>query len=74
MLPGLELYLNAFWDLNSCRQIGMDVGPIPWTAIQKYAIMLFDSPVEIEEFHIIIRAMDNKLAEVRDARHKELAK
>lgn len=52
----------------------MDVGPIPWTATQEYGTMLMDTPEEIEDFHTIIRAMDIKFAEVREARHKELAK
>ncbi|QBQ71183.1 tail chaperonin [Shewanella phage S0112] len=29
--------MKAFYDLNSCRQIGMGLGPIPWTAIIQYA-------------------------------------
>jgi hypothetical protein len=28
---------DAFMALQTCRQIGMDVGPIPWTAIRLYA-------------------------------------
>lgn len=30
-LPG------AFFELSSCREFGMAVGPIPWTAIVEYA-------------------------------------
>lgn len=37
LLPGLEMYLTAFNRLSTCRQIGMGVGPIPWTAIGVYA-------------------------------------
>lgn len=34
---GLELYLEAFYDLNSCRQSGWGLSPIPWTAMRDYA-------------------------------------
>ena len=34
---GLELYLEAFFDLNHDRQIGMTLSPIPWSAMQRYA-------------------------------------
>lgn len=30
---GLGLYWRAFEELSSCRQVGMQEGPIPWTAI-----------------------------------------
>lgn len=30
---GLGLFYRAFMQLSSCRSIGMDEGPIPWTAI-----------------------------------------
>lgn len=33
---GLELYLDAFLDLNTCRSVGMAEGPIPWSAIMDY--------------------------------------
>jgi hypothetical protein len=33
---GLELYFTAFFDLTSCRSIGMGEGPIPWLAINMY--------------------------------------
>lgn len=34
---GLELYYDAFLDLNTCRSIGWGVGPIPWTSIADWA-------------------------------------
>lgn len=33
---GLELYLDAFLDLSSCRDIGMAEGPIPWSSMADY--------------------------------------
>jgi len=37
LLTGLELWFVAFNELSSCRQIGMSMGPIPWTAMSEYA-------------------------------------
>lgn len=34
--PWLQIYWTTFEDLGSCRQVGMAVGPIPWTAINEY--------------------------------------
>jgi len=33
---GLELFYTAFFELSSCRTIGMSDGPIPWLAIDEY--------------------------------------
>jgi hypothetical protein len=35
--PGLELYLNAFLELQTERPIGMTAGPIPWGSIIRWA-------------------------------------
>ena len=34
--PGLELYLNAFFDLDSERTHGFSLSPIPWGSIFAY--------------------------------------
>lgn len=35
--PWLQFYADSFWLLNNDRQIGMGIGPIPFTAIDAYA-------------------------------------
>lgn len=37
MLPGLEIYWAAYFELQSDRPIGMGLGPIPWSSIVKWA-------------------------------------
>ena len=37
LLPGLDVFYDAFNCLSTTRQIGMGLGPIPWTCIQAYA-------------------------------------
>jgi hypothetical protein len=36
-LEGYEWLWMSFLELTTCRQFGMGIGPIPWTATQKYA-------------------------------------
>lgn len=37
LFQGLELYLQAFMELTSCRGLGYgSIGPIPWLSIQTY--------------------------------------
>lgn len=33
---GLGIYLGAFYDLDTCRPVGWEEGPIPWTAISEW--------------------------------------
>jgi len=35
---GHEFFLEAFWQLSTCRQVGLGVGPIPWTACYQYGL------------------------------------
>lgn len=37
LLPGLEMYLQAFFDLSGDRHVGMSPGRIPWTSVAQYA-------------------------------------
>ena len=35
--PGLEVFYDAFWTLDSCRlSTGFGGGRIPWTAVDRY--------------------------------------
>lgn len=34
---GLSFYLQAFFDLDADRAIGMSIGRIPWTSVLSYA-------------------------------------
>lgn len=57
--PGLELHYRAFWELTSCRQYGMGVGPIPWTAIKEWCEVNYtlDEP-DFEYFSAVLRGLD----------------
>jgi hypothetical protein len=45
---------EAFITLQTCRQIGMDVGPIPWTATYQYARSQGLNEVD---FYILVEVM-----------------
>ena len=66
IMPGGELFHQAFWELHTDRPIGMQVGSIPFTAILTYA--QWSDITEAGEFDLFlacIRAMDRAYLEVR---------
>ena len=52
------LIWDAFHALSGDRQIGMMVGPIPFSAIDRYAARLGIVGEEFERFHALLTAMD----------------
>ena len=56
--PGLSLFLSAFLDLSSDRQIGMDVGKIPWSVVDRYCTRYKIEDEQAEDLWFHIRAMD----------------
>lgn len=63
LAPWLQEPWGAFWKLSKCRQIGMGVGPIPWTAINDYSIRYGIAGDEFEEFEAHIDALDSAYLE-----------
>lgn len=61
--PGLDLYMDAFVELSTCRSyIGMNgtAGPIPYLAIDRYAERIgLDDPDEFEYFLGLVRRLDD---------------
>lgn len=64
-----EFYLAAFRELGSCRNIGMSMGPIPFTAIVEYS-KIFDVG-DFEDFHYLIRLMDDTLLDLESKKSKQ---
>ena len=63
--------MNAWHDLNTCRAIGMAVGPIPWTAIVAWCeFHELDRDAAMQLIHVI-RKLDNDRAE-REASERAL--
>ena len=59
LLPGLDLYYDAFQYLSTCRQVGFSFGPIPCDAIDAYADRREFSDNQREDLFFVIREMDN---------------
>jgi len=66
LMLGLELYYGAFFDLNTCRQIGMAMSPISWLHIREYASTFgFDEDQE-DRLYFFVRQMDKAFLEHHD--------
>ena len=61
-----SFYIDAFRELNSCRDYGMGLGPIPFTAIAEYAKIY--EVEDFDEFLYLIRVMDNQFIKSQNAR------
>lgn len=56
---GLELYLKAFFELDSCRHHGMGPASIPWTDIAGYAAIHDFDDEQRDDLIYFIRRLDN---------------
>jgi len=56
---GLEIYYDAFHDLNTCRQSGFGAGPISWASIRDYAQTFEFDDEQQDDLFYFIRVMDN---------------
>jgi hypothetical protein len=65
LLPGLELYYDAFYALDSDRPVGMTEGRIPRRSIRDYALDYGFSDEQREFLYYAIREMDNERLKVR---------
>ncbi len=52
---GLQLYMDAFWALCSCR---LQSGRIPWTAVQSYSDTLKLDRGEAQDMHFLVGQLD----------------
>lgn len=60
LIPGLELYLNAFFDLDSDRTHVFAPTAIPWTSIHNYAVAFELDEQQTEDLFLFVKAMDSK--------------
>lgn len=71
LIHGLEFYWKAFTELTADRNIGMGEGPIPWTAMNQWAIRYNIRGDEFDRFISIIREVDTAYMELRNKEHKK---
>lgn len=64
-----SFYIEAFYELSTCRSVGMGVGPIPFTSVLEYS-RIYDVG-DFEEFLYLIRRMDSRYLELERSRQEE---
>lgn len=67
---GLELYLNAFLDLSSCRPQGFVEGPISWISIHQYAEANEFTGEQREDLFYYIHSLDNEYLKFKNRKTK----
>lgn len=68
----LQFYWSAFNDLTTERQIGMGVGPIPYSSIRNYAAdYRISGRDEFDYFLRLITAMDTKYLSIVNSSNRE---
>lgn len=59
-LEGQDFFLKIWYELNSCRQLGMGApGSIPWTAINDWCHINRIDDDQREDVFYMVRALDN---------------
>jgi hypothetical protein len=61
--PNELFYFEAFNALSSCRQFGMQLGPIPWRDVVAYGSMLGLEGEALDGFVYVIDEMDDEYME-----------
>lgn len=60
MLPGASWVLRAFWELSTERQSGFGAGPIPFSAVMRWAERYGPTDLDpFDDFLHLIREMDD---------------
>lgn len=67
----LIFYWEAFCDLHSCRNNGMSVGCIPWSAVNEYARRYGISDYEFDDFNYVISKLDSEFIAWCDKKAKQ---
>ncbi len=71
----LQFTWRAYWALSSDRHIGMAEGPIPWSAMDRYAIRYgIVSMDDFDFFTLLLKAMDTVYLEIRSKQMNKKAK
>jgi hypothetical protein len=60
---GLELFIQAFFELSTSRMVGVDYGPIPWVVINEYCNSLEIVEDQRDDVFYHVRALDSTYLE-----------
>lgn len=67
-------YMDAYWQLHTCRAFGMSAGPIPWRDIVAFAMHRNYDPERTDALVTVVRAMDDVFLDYQEQRSKEAEK
>lgn len=70
LYSGLEIYLQAFNDLDSERSHAMGITRIPWSAIINYAKINEFNQDQTDDLVYLIRSMDSEHCKKLDSKQK----
>lgn len=73
LFVGLELYFQAFIELNTCRNTGWSAGPIPSWSIDEYCARAELTEDESEDLRYHVRMMDQAFLRYSNRKSKESA-
>lgn len=72
LMIGLDFFIMAFHQLSGDRQIGMGLGPIPYSSIHDFArINGLDPGAETQEFFHHIRQLDAEFLDYHTKKSEE---
>lgn len=69
LFMGLELFYAAFFDLHTCRPLGMSEGRISWLHIEQWADANHLDPEQREDLHFYIKQIDGEYLKWRHSQH-----
>lgn len=67
---GLDYYLDIYLDLCSDKSVGFGEGPIPWSAMDRYARRYNIEDEEFDRLVYIIKYVDSELMQYRQKKNK----
>ena len=71
LLPGLDFYYMSFVELSTCRDVGMDAGPIPWYSIREMGRKEYNLDDEdFDKFVSVIRGLDLTYLDHQESKRK----
>lgn len=68
VIEPFTFFIEAFLELDTCRGVGFDISPIPFTSIVEYAKIY--EVEDTEEFVYLIRSMDNTYIRLNKSKRK----
>jgi hypothetical protein len=60
LAPGLQLYIDAFFDLDSERSHGQGLSQIPWSSITNYAKAFEFDEEQTEDLFFFVKRLDGE--------------